>query len=350
MTIFAICKLIVMNFKTFCIFVAAMVLLALHSCKKEEETKVYMDGTLKMEHSMPKYVKPGEKYTFTASGITAPDGTPVAYYFYSSASNNRSDTLRTPPYTYTYEIPDTLGAFSMNVVAYPVESYNKYYVSTESVNFITVSDDPFDGSLTNILPREDEMHEELFDRNYALVYSGGKEWIRSNLSRIDRDAQGKEVFGMSYAQSKAMQNIFGSYYTWEEAVNACPPGWHLPSDAEWVDLLKDNGAPDSLQPFETSPSGAGNLMVKGYFNGSEMWYYYRGVKITDVSISAIPVGYATMEKGSWSFLGYQNYAVFWTADEFEGKGVYRYIYKEYDNVFVGSADKTGFAASVRCVR
>ena len=332
-----------MNFGTLFIFGAAVVLLAFHSCKKEEETKVYMDGTLKLEHSMPKYVKPGEKYSLSASGVSAPDGTAVACYFYSSASNNRSDTLRTAPFNYTYEIPDTLGTFTMNVVIYPVVSYKKYYISTQSFTFITVSDDPFEGSLTNILPREDELTENLYGRNYALVSSGGNEWLRSNLSRVDRDASGKEVFGMSYAQSNAMQNIFGAYYTWEEAVNACPPGWHLPSDAEWVDLLKDNGAPDSLQPFETSPSGAGNLMVKGYFNGSEMWYYYRGVKITDESISAIPVGYATMDKGSWSFLGYQNYAVFWTADEFEGKGVYH-------NVFVGSADKTGFAASVRCVR
>ena len=339
-----------MKFRVFCIFSVAFILTAFASCSDDDDTKSYMDGTLTLDVSMPRFVAPGEIYSITASGITAPDETAVGYYFSSSASGNVRDTILNAPFTYVYEIPDTLGSFSMSIVAFPVESSDKYYTSYGSFDFAIVSDDPLSGSLANINPREDEQYENVYGRSYGLVEVSGKEWLRGNLSRVDRDADGKEIFGRSYAGCKAMQNIFGAYYTWNEAMTACPEGWHLPSEAEWVDLLKASGAPETLQAFESSPSGAGNLMVKGFFNGTEMWYYYRGVNITDASISAIPVGYATESDGGWTYTGYQDYAVFWTSDEYEGKGVYRYIYKEYDSVFVGMAGKTGFAASVRCVR
>ena len=309
-----------------------------------------MDGTLKVEVKMPKYVSPGERYTIKTSGIEAPDGTAVGYYFSSSANNDRKDTLLSSSPTYVYEIPDTLGSFAMSIVAFPIESSDKYYVSLSSFNFTIVKDDPFKGSITNVLPREDESSEELYGRPYYIVNAGGREWIRSNLCRVDRDSDGNRTFGIPYADCVAMQNIFGAYYTWEEAVAACPSGWHLPSDAEWVELLKESGAPAGMQPLESSPAGAGKLMVKGFFNGSEMWSYYRGVNITDASISVLPVGYAMINEDAWEFIGYQEYAVFWTADEYSGQGVYRYIYKENDNVYVGSADKKAFAASVRCVR
>ena len=163
----------------------------------------------------------------------------------------------------------------------------------------------------------------LYGRDYYVTSTGGREWIRQNLSYIKYDAAGNPEFGFPFASSPAMQNVFGAYYTWSEAVKACPDGWHLPTGEEWAAMLVANGAPSGLKPLEDSPSGAGNLMVKACFNGEVMWDYYQG---------------------------YANYAAFWTADEFDGLGVYRYIYKENDSVYVGTADKSGFAASVRCVR
>lgn len=338
-----------MNFNRYFILSIALVLLAFSSCKKDTE-KTYMDGTLKVDCEFPFYVTPGDKFTMTASGITAPDGTDVAYYFSSSASDNRRDTVRTVPAVYQYEVPDTLGTFSMSIVAFAVESSDKYYVSSASFEFVTVKDGGENGSVRGVVEREDDQTESLYSRNYLVTSAGGKEWIRSNLCYVERNSSGEEIFGRSFAGSPAMQNIFGAYYTWEEAVKACPAGWHLPTDAEWVALLKASGAPDTLQPLESSPCGAGSLMARATFNGEELWSYYRGVNITDKSISALPFGYAIKEARGWTYIGYQSYAAFWTADEFDGQGVYRYIYKENDNVFVGSADKQSFAASVRCVR
>lgn len=310
---------------------------------------MYMNGKLSIQCEIPNYVTPGEKYEIKASGISAPDGTDVGYYFASSARKDHRDTILNSSVTYYYEIPDTLGNFTLTVAAFPVKSSDKYFVSNAFIYFTVVKDDPVNGSITDLPAHEDDMVEKLHGRDYSITSVGGRDWIRANLSYVERDASGKETFGRSYAGSRAMQNIFGAFYTWKEAQKACPEGWHLPSESEWVALLKASGAPSDLKPFENSPSGAGQLMVKAKFNGNLMWLYYRDVKITDKSISVIPVGYAALEDG-WVYIGYQSYAAFWTSDEFDGKGVYRYIYKENDNVYVGAADKDYFAASVRCVR
>ena len=340
-----------MKFRNLFILAAAAILLCLSSCKKTETEKTYMAGTLVFTSEIPYYVMSGQKYALTGSGITAPDGTAVAYCFTNSA-NNKRDTVYTAPATFEFTVPDTLGTFSITCTAFPVQSSDKYYVSAESRYFVIVSDKPGtdEGSLTGWEIRPDEAVEKIYGRDYYVVDAGGLQWIRTNLCRVDYDSAGKHVFGNAYADSPAMQNIFGGYYTWEEAQKACPAGWRLPSEKDWVNLLKSSGAPDTLAPMQSSPSGAGNLMGFGAFNGETLWEYYRGVSVKDLNISALPFGFAMITSAGYDFVGYSEYAAFWTSDQYEGKGVYRYIYKESDEVFVGTADKNSFAANVRCVR
>ena len=321
----------------------------MQSCKEKEETKEYLTGSLSIDHEMPYYVRSGETYTFKPHGVTSPDGSDIAYYFTAPITSKR-DTLKTEGAIYTYVVPSELGTYSLACAGYSVQSYDKYYVTSGSVPFVVVSDDPEFGSITDIKSHPGEVKVNQDGREYYAEDAGGCNWLRSNLSIIRRDGNEKEVFGHSFLSSPAMQNIFGAYYTWEEAQTVCPSGWHLPSDAEWVALLKSVGAPAELEPLQTSPCGAGKLMVKARFNGSLMWDYYREVNIEDKALSAIPTGYATISGDKYSFAGYGEYAVFWTSDEYEGKGVYRYIFQQYDNVYVGTADKQAFAASVRCVR
>ena len=330
------------------IFVSCLFALALSACKKDEE-KAYMNGTLSISHNMPYYVTPGESYTLKASGISRPDGGDVAYYF-TNGINSVKDTLFTASDVFKYTVPDTLGTFTMSCIAYAVGGTDTYYTSSDSFYYVVVNDSAENGSLTGLGGFEDAEQYMLHGKRYYTFDGGGKTWIRSNLAYVETAADGSFTFGHPYFDSPAMLNIFGSYYTWEEARKACPDGWHLPSEDEWVALLKDAGAPSGLQPLQDSPSGAGALMVKASFNGDVMWDYYRDVNITNKFFSAIPVGYALFNGSYNQYPGYASYAVFWTSDEFEGKGVYRYIYKEYDRVYVGYADKNGFGANVRCVK
>ena len=320
-----------------------LALLALASCKKDEVEKTYMDGEFKLVHKMPRYVNAGDIYTISVSGVEAPDGTKVGYCF-THPIINRVDTTD----TYTFAIPDSLGTFAVVCTAYPVESSDLYYTSSTSVTFTVVDEEK---TLSEILLSPDAGTASLYSRTYHTIPNSSGEWTCANLSYIERDANGKETFGHSYLDSPAMQNILGAYYTWEEAQTVCPEGWRLPSDQDWVNLIKLSGGPETLVQFQDSPSGAGNLMARLTFNGITMWEYYRGVNITgNAFMGVIPAGYANIAEGKYNFTGFGSYAAFWTSDELNGQGVYRYIYQEYDNVYAGLADKTTFAASVRCVR
>jgi uncharacterized protein (TIGR02145 family) len=44
--------------------------------------------------------------------------------------------------------------------------------------------------------------------------------------------------GTSVTDAKATDNYktYGVLYNWPAAKAACPPGWHLPTDAEWTAL------------------------------------------------------------------------------------------------------------------
>ena len=339
-----------MKFRTFGLFAAAVAVMALSfSCKEKETTKEYMDGDLLFKGEMPSYVRAGDVYEFTVGGVTAPDGTKVGYYI-TEPVNGKKDTLDNNNLRFRLEIPDTLGYFFVSAAAYAVESSDKYYATYAYRYFTVVSDDPVKGSLSGISKRPGDVSVSVDGRYYSANKIGDQYWFNSNLAYIRRASDGSESFGHSFEDSPAMQNIFGAFYTWEEAKNACPDGWHLPTDREWVEMLKALGAPADLKPLETSPVGAGKLMAPVQFNGNNMWDYYRDVTIKDEAIGAIPAGYATISDGAYKFYGKNNYAVFWTIDEHEGMGVYRYIFAQKDNVYVATADKKAFAANVRCVK
>lgn len=63
---------------------------------------------------------------------------------------------------------------------------------------------------------------------------------------------------------------FGLLYTHEQAAKVCPAGWHLPTDADWIDLLKalDEDGEISLNP----PHSSGNNDVGQKIRSSSYWY------------------------------------------------------------------------------
>ena len=335
--------------KKFCkIFVlAAAFATALTACKKddEENTKNYLTGKVAIAvdgyASFPAYVAPGDKFTLSASGVSAPDGISVKYYFTNPFTSSR-DTLEEGK-KYTFQVRDSLSTFSLPCTAFASNS-SEYYTTSSSLTFVVVSSSPAKPSLTGLPNYEDESTEVLHDKKYTIATVGSTDWIRQNLAYV------KDGFGTAYFNCPAMLDVFGAYYTWEEAQTACPSGWRLPSEADWVNLCKASGAGEAAEMAQIEGAAPG-LMVYTWFNGSPMWEYYRGVDASDKThFSSIPTGYATLSGDSWSFYGYKQYAAYWTSAEKDGEGVYRYIYKDKDIVYVGTAPKTGFAASVRCVR
>ena len=334
-------------------FIIPLTLLALAAsvaggCKKEETTKSSLDGSLSIV--MPKYVEPGVAKTFcidTMTTLSRPDGAAIGYYFSDPflASNDtivKADGSVNERY-YEFKVLDTLGVVNLSFGAC---SSDDYYGSIKTATFTVVrkgrngraSITGFDQSV------EDEKLVDPRDlKVYPCVDIDGTLWMRSNLAW--------EGAGLGYEGYDVMTDLFGRYYTWEEAVDACPEGWRLPNEDDWLALASKYAVSSSRDADYEGM--AGTLMADLYFNGTRMWEYSRYVKVSDKShLSLMPSGYATVSGGSGEFSSLYEYAALWTADgNADGdRAVLRYIYRDNDNVFRGLADKTNFAASVRCVK
>ena len=318
------------------------------SCKKDDgEVNVkYMEGSINLD--VPAFVLPGYTQTFPLDDlmtVTRDDGGEVGYYVTDPFTEDK-DTLRTSEgqvlkdeYVLTVADDAELGDYTLTVT-----SYGGGYVGRTGTADFTVVRPGLNGesSLTgfDIQPSDLTFYDARDGRNYYYTILDDTRWMRQNLAW--------EGAGQPCGNSDAMSDIFGRYYTWEEAQTACPEGWRLPSDEDWAklaELYAEGGEPG------TDFTGlAGDLMENVYFNGTRMWEYWSEVDVTNAArLSVLPVGYAVIEDGEYEFSPLYEYAAFWTSDENNGSGVFRYIVERYDIVYYGEMSKTDVAFPVRCV-
>lgn len=349
-TIFAFLMMKKMKIGKFIVLGAAAALILAASCKKdddEDSTKPYLDGTLSFD--MPGYVLKGETYTLTPKGVTNPlDGKnedEVGYYWYTSWNSSVKDTTKTETGTgdgaYTFTVPEEVGNFSVSCLAFADECYSSSLSATFYVVDPTIDSTITDGGYT----AKDASFTDLRDGAvYYTAEAGGKTWMKNNLHYAGS--------GAPYENSNAMDAIFGRFYTWNEAVEACPDGWRLPSDADFA-ALATSVAPQGtvFKAFEEFPGVAGNLMVNAKFVGERMWEYWPQVDITNkTGFCALPVGYAIYSGSGNRFVGINTYAMFWTSDTEGENGFYRYIHVQESDIHIGKGDKDSFRATVRCVK
>lgn len=328
------------------VLLAGIVLLA--GCKKTEEeaTRTYLSGAISI--NLPQFVYGGKSFSFkvdTLSTLYREDKNGGVGIYIRLSNKDAADTVRNtdgsyraayPDGVYTFTTPEKTGRYTVTITGFATDSY---YSSSGSAVYTVV--DPAT-SVEGMPAKFDETVTDSRDgRQYRAVKAGDLLWMQGNLAWSGS--------GYSYNRCDAMDDIFGRCYTWTEAMTACPEGWRLPTDAEFKALAGLYGG--KVDEYDNVQSGAGSLMGDLYFNGSRMWEYWPAVKITNKSgFSAMPVGYGVVSEKTYKYSGYLQYACFWTSDSAADNGVYRYIYLKNDALMRGEGNKTGFCASVRCVR
>ena len=336
------------------ILIAIAASLCLISCKDDDETTATpsLDGALSF--NVPAYVVPGTSVTMTPSGVEHPDGEELGYYWKVTPTQTKADTTRfqngldkngnPSDGSFTFTFPDTLQTYTVQGYAFATG----YTYATKSIA-VKVVKGGVDGSITN-LGLAEMSTATVNGKAYPYVTINGTNWLCRNIS--DENA------GTPYDNYKAMSDVFGRYYSYEEALSICPEGWRLPTDAEWT---------AAAAAYDNKIAA---LMGNGYFNDELMWEYWPTVgDINNASgLSLIPVGYSLLSSkaadpkqeeyidGTYpqaQFKGYTEYAVFWTADpveDEEGMAYYRYIICDQPDFMLGKGDAKTFGASVRCVR
>jgi uncharacterized protein (TIGR02145 family) len=142
--------------------------------------------------------------------------------------------------------------------------------------------------------------------------------------------------GTNVAEAKATDNYatYGVLYNWTAAMNACPDGWHLPSDAEWTELTDYLGG----------ESVAGGKLKE---TGTTHWASPNTGATNETGFTALPGGLRD-DNGSFYVIGY--YGDWWSATEDNATDAWnRYMYCDLSNVNRHYDNKeVGF--SVRCLR
>ena len=136
-------------------------------------------------------------------------------------------------------------------------------------------------------------------RSYPTVAIGGQCWMALNLDHgvVVADAMPRDASAVEkscYGNDPGSCRTYGGLYTWDEARQACPAGWHLPSREEWETLAAHLG---------TATAGEKLKARKDHvpaFDGTD-----------EVGFTALPAG--TAFRGAFGRQG--DWGVFWTATE-----------------------------------
>lgn len=342
--------------KCFVLIMAAV--FAAVSCKDDDDDMTTYPSLYGLTFDCPLFVAPGQVVTLVPEGVIHPEGESVGYYWKVTPTMVLSDTTRLDngldsdggetDGSFVHRFSDTLKTYVVSCGAFA----SGYAGDTYQVK-VSVVKGGLDQSLTGTEIVENDPHVTVDGIDYYYKEIGGLEWFRNNLADA---ASGAPYFG-----EDVTSDVFGRYYSYEEACNACPDGWRLPTEADWLSLCAESGATD-LQPYSTIGGMASKLFADVSFNGEQMLEYWPAVgQITNESgISLIPSGFSNLgirnDGGKYPyavFEGMNTYAAVWTADPVpgeEGMAYYRYLIADQPDFYVGKGDVSSFGASVRCVR
>ena len=409
------------NRKTHLVLAAAIAAAAIVSCKKDDSTASlpYLDGTLSLDFdpSLPAYILADDhtEYTITPKGASHPEGLGIGYQWRVTPSDNDSYTVSKEEDgegdgVFTYDFAE-YNKDTLRTLTVSCEAFAEGYSSLSASYYVTVVA-PWNegkGSIQRAGYTKGGT-TVLYDGVEYLTYEApdSRTWMKQNLAY---DGSGTEKVGAPYQDAEAMSQVFGRFYTWDEATGGissndgttvqgiCPDGWHIPSDNEWTDLAEatmagiykdawrdgledsetgleygidwsrgdyriskefmagemlDPDLPDTDEDYDNDINYGKEARSATFNTDTELWPYLSDVgdPTNRSGISAIPAGYALMTNGMWNYGGVFEYAIFWTSteDPDTGKAICRVINNESPVVYRDGHDKATFAASVRCVK
>jgi len=199
-------------------------------------------------------------------------------------------------------------------------------------------------------------------KTYKTVVIGTQTWMAQNLNYAVEGSR-------CYKENQEIYcNTYGRLYDWSTAMNLqsscnrsvcasqidakhkgiCPSGWHIPSNADWDELLRYvDGTSGTSSPYESPTAGRYLKATNGF--GSNCGPSGSGKRF----LCEDTYGFAALDGGlsygnDLDFLGGDGF--WWSASEVNYANAYRLrMYYNYENAYHDSADKRTFY-SVRCLQ
>jgi uncharacterized protein (TIGR02145 family) len=202
---------------------------------------------------------------------------------------------------------------------------------------------------------------------YATIIIGSQEWMAENL-RVARYANGQFIPNIQddntwinlstgawvYPDNDAYFNTpHGKLYNWyavDDSRNLCPVGWHVPSSAEWNQLIffLDPNALVSEVVAEYMPQSS---LAGDALKHSTTQYWGSSNNATNTSgFSAMPGGHRNGFGGAFQEIG--SSGLYWSSTVNNGNttaAAYRRLFAELSDIYLATGNKKN-GLSVRCVR
>ncbi|HPX75094.1 MAG TPA: FISUMP domain-containing protein [Bacteroidales bacterium] len=229
-------------------------------------------------------------------------------------------------------------AFAQNDTLYIMKNGNiigKYIVAdVDSIIFYQPAAEEISGSFVD--SRDNKL--------YTWIKIGSQIWMAENLAYVPTDgsnywASGCNVsnvedYGYLYDWSAVMNEEGSSESNPSEVQGICPDGWHLPSKAEWEQLINYLGGEDvaGAKLKETGPEHWGD----GNVASNESGFTARGGGLYAPSIT--------------DCFDFENYGFWWSATEYETNRAWSLMLNRTEITAPIYDDNKNSGYSVRCVK
>jgi uncharacterized protein (TIGR02145 family) len=172
-------------------------------------------------------------------------------------------------------------------------------------------------------------------KNYKWVQIGEQTWMAENLAYETDDS--RLVFDNEYNFASG-----GRYYTWEAALNACPEGWRLPSNADWEQLA--NYISDTFGPYRQEGTYWND--VAKHLKSTWGWME-EGNGSDDFGFSALPLSSCTEYGCENQWLG--KGGGWWCLDANASSAWSRGMNSDKNRLWKGLAEKNN-RSNIRCIK
>jgi uncharacterized protein (TIGR02145 family) len=211
-------------------------------------------------------------------------------------------------------------------------------------------------------------------QSYPTIPIGNQIWLAENMAylpSVNSIEAGSEdegnagdpfyyVYGYSGNDTSAAKAIsyyrqYGVLYNWTAAKSACPEGWHLPSESEWMELEMSLG----ISSDEASSEGfhgtdEGSLLKATWGWDFDTWKDRYGNGTNQTGFTALPGGsrYQTYSDSVMDYLidGSGHYGLWWSSTESsEAMAWCRILFYSPDKILKAQTE-VHEANSVRCIK
>jgi uncharacterized protein (TIGR02145 family) len=175
-----------------------------------------------------------------------------------------------------------------------------------------------------VVPTSGVFTDERDSQNYKWVKIGSQIWMAQNLNYTTN------THSRIYNNNDSNGQLYGRLYSFDVLLQACPKGWHVPTDTEWMLLEKDLG----LAYAESGAVGSRGDIAKKFLPG--------GIAGFNVLFG----GWYTAD-GHFADLGLSAY--FWSSTGYGTPIAYHQIKKNKTGVYRNIIGRE-YGLSLRCVK